>query len=233
VDLEFRTNLPTASKLINYGIVNPSTDRYLISLQKERDSVLHELELDAEKNSVPIVGPLVGKFLSIIAKSCNAENILEIGTATGYSAIWLARSFQNGHGKLLTIEYDRERMKQAEQNFKRAGLSGIIEIIPGKAQKIVPYMAKSRPAEFDLVFLDVGEKTLYVELLQPCLELLRVGGFLAADNTLWNGWVADSSNKNEETEIIRRFNEKVFKNEKLDASIVPLRDGVLVALKRR
>src|SRR5207245_144065 len=118
-------------------------DKYLLTLQKKRDTVLRELELDAGRNGVPIVGPLCGKFLSIIARSCCATNILEVGTATGYSAIWLAHSLRNNFGKLLTIEYDQKRRKQAERSFRKAGLSKLIEIIPGDARKIVPEMADS------------------------------------------------------------------------------------------
>ncbi len=215
-----------------YGIVNPEVDKYLFSLQKKRDSILSDLEQDASKNNVPIVGPLVGKLLSIIAQSCKAQNILEVGTATGYSGIWLARSIQNGSGKLLTIEYDPEKGKRAKISFKKAGLEGIVEIILGDARKIVPNIAKSRSGSFDIVFLDVGEKTLYVDLLQPCLDLIRPGGFLIADNTLWGGSVADKADRNKETVVIRTFNERVFKDDNLDASIIPLRDGVLVAFKK-
>lgn len=214
------------------GIMDERVEKYLSSLARKRDAVLHELEIDAEKRSVPIVGPLVGNVISIILKSANAEKALEVGTATGYSGIWIARSLSGERKKLTTIEVDPKMRRDAEANFQKAKLSKYVEIIAGNARAIVPELVKKNQGAFDAVFLDVGDKTLYVDLLDPCISALRTGGFLIADNTLWGGSVALSKDKSPETVTIRKFNELVYSDKRLEAAIIPLRDGFTVAYKK-
>lgn len=214
------------------GIIDERVEKYLSSLARKRDEVLHELEIDAEKRSVPIVGPLVGNVISIILKSANAEKALEVGTATGYSGIWIARSLGGERKKLTTIEVDPKMRRDAEANFKKAKLSKYVEIIGGNARAIVPELVEKNQGVFDAVFLDVGDKTLYVDLLDPCISVLRTGGFLIADNTLWGGSVALSKDKTPETVTIRKFNELVYSDKRLEAAIIPLRDGFTVAYKK-
>ncbi|HZW56635.1 MAG TPA: O-methyltransferase [Nitrososphaerales archaeon] len=213
------------------GIVFPRTDKYLHSLLRPRDSVLTDLEKDAEKNNVPIVGPLVGNLLSIIAESCNARKVLEIGTATGYSGIWLGRVVKKNSGKLITIEMDPKRREIATRSFRRAELTENIELLSGDANEIVPRLARDERGEFDLVFLDVGDKKLYVDLFEPSAALLRKGGYLVADNVLWSGQVAVPSDKSSETVIIRKFNNLVYSDSRFQPAIIPLRDGVMLARK--
>jgi predicted O-methyltransferase YrrM len=213
------------------GIVNGQVEDYLYSLLPKRDRILEDLEEDARRNSVPIIGPLVGTVISQIVQSISAESALEVGTATGYSGIWIGRSLKGSRRKLTTIELDKARIKQASASFKAAGISSYVEIIEGDARLIVPKIARKKRGEFDVVFLDVGEKTLYTDLLSPCLDALRLGGFLIADNTLWGGQVAVASDKNPETKTIRKFNSMVFSEKALLASIIPMRDGFTVAKK--
>jgi predicted O-methyltransferase YrrM len=212
------------------GITTPSVEKYLYGLLRPRDKVLTFLEKDAEKNDVPIVGPLEGNFLSLIAMSCQAKNILEVGTATGYSGIWLANVAKQNNGKLTTIEADQARVKIATKSFRDSGLSDSVEVITGDARAELPKITKSRSGKFDLVFLDVGDKGLYVDLLGDCVKALRVGGFLIADNTLWRGLVAVSA-EDRDTTTIREFNKRVYADKRLFPTVVPLRDGVTVALK--
>jgi caffeoyl-CoA O-methyltransferase len=214
------------------GIVDERVERYLASLAPKTDDVLQELERDAEKRSVPIVGPLVGRVISLILKSAHAEKALEVGTAIGYSGIWIARSLHGEKKKLTTIEFDPQMRKDAEANFKKAEISKYVEILPGNARAIVPELARKNRGAFDAVFLDVGDKKLYVDLLDSCILALRVGGFLFADNTLWGGAVAISKDNSPETVTIRRFNELVYSDKRFEAAIIPLRDGFTVAFKK-
>lgn len=213
------------------GIVFPETERYLDSLLRPRDTVLVEMERHAEKNGIHIIGPLVGHLLTIIAESCNARKILEIGTATGYSGIWLARAIKKNSGKLVTIDMDPERKEIAATNFARARLAQNTELLLGDASEIVPRLARKEGGDFDIVFLDVGDKKLYTDLFEPCAKLLRVGGYLTADNVLWGGSVADSSDKSEEAISIRKFNSLVYSDKRFQPVIIPMRDGVMVARK--
>jgi predicted O-methyltransferase YrrM len=214
------------------SIIAKNVEAYLDGLLRPRDDVLTFLERDAEKNGVPIVGPLVGNLLAMIATSCSAKNILEIGTATGYSGIWLGSIAKQNGGKLTTIEFDPQRAKIASKSFHDAGLDGSIEIVSGDARKEVPKISKGSAGKFDLTFLDVGDKSLYVDLLEDCINVLRVGGFLVADNALWLGKVPTST-RDRETVTIREFNRKIYDDNRLLPTLLPLRDGVIVALKTK
>jgi len=217
--------------IYNYRAITPErVEEYLYDLLRPRDRVLKALEKDAEKNDVPIIGPVVGNFLSLLATSISAKNILEIGTATGYSGIWLGSVAKQNGGKLTTIESDPARVKIASKSFRDAGLSESIEIIAGDARVEVPKLAEKSPGEFDISFIDVGEKSLYVDLLENCILALRVGGFLTADNTLWRGRVA-APYPDRDTRTLKEFNKRVYADKRLLPSLVPIRDGVMVALK--
>ncbi len=214
------------------GIVNSTVENYLFSLVTKRDKVLFDLEEDARKNSVPIIGPLVGTVISQIVRASGAKRALEIGAATGYSGIWIARSLSGKQKKLTTIEYDEKRVELATLSFKRAGILNFVEMLQGDAREIVPELARRHKESYDIVFLDVGDKTLYTDLFKPCVSALREGGFLIADNTLWGGQVAVPSDNGPETTTIRKFNSMVFSDKRLEASIIPLRDGFTVAYKK-
>ncbi len=211
--------------------MNEKVESYLSDLIHSSDPVLLELEKDASKRHVPIIGPQVARTISILLKPARPERALEIGTATGYSGICIARALQGKGKKLTTIETDPNRVKEARRNFQKASVSDYVEILEGDAREIVPYFVNKNKGKFDVVFLDVGDKTLYVELFKYCISALRVGGFLIADNTLWNGAVAVEKDTSPETSAIRKFNQLVFSDKRLDAAIIPLRDGLTVALK--
>lgn len=211
--------------------MNEKVNAYLSDLMHSSDPVLLELEKDASKRNVPIIGPQVARTISILLRSSRPERALEIGTATGYSGICIARALRGKGKKLTTVEADPNRAKEARRNFQKAGVSDYVEILQGDAREIVPYISKKNRGNFDVVFLDVGDKTLYVELFNYCVSAMRVGGFLLADNTLWNGAVAVKKDNSPETTAIRKFNRLVFSDKRLDAAIIPLRDGFTVALK--
>jgi predicted O-methyltransferase YrrM len=212
------------------GITTEPVEKYLYRLLKQRDNVLAFLEKGADEKDIPIIGPVVGNFLSLLATSCAARNILEIGTATGYSGIWLGRVAKQNGGKLTTIEMDPSRAKIASKSFYDADLADSIELVIGDARKEVPRIAKTLTGKVDFVFIDVGEKSLYVDLLEDCVKVLRVGGYLTADNTLWTGKVASSA-RDRDTTTLREYNKRVYSDERLLPSLVPIRDGVTIALK--
>ncbi len=218
-------------KYVPTGILNRKVDDYLESLLRPRDKTLSYLEKDADKNSVPIIGPQCGNLLALIATGCKAKNILEVGTATGYSGIWLARVAKSNSGKLTTIELDPKNRETAKKSFVEAGVGDSVEILSGDAKHIVPKISREQKGKFDIGFLDVGDKSLYVELLDPMIRAIRIGGYLIADNTLWNGSVADPLDKRAETKLFRKFNKLVYGDRRLFPTIIPLRDGVTIALK--
>ena len=143
----------------------------------DRDPLLIKLEEEAQNENIPIVGPVVGELLFLLARISQAKRILELGTATGYSAIFLARACKTFDGKVVTLENNQEMAARAQQNFKMAGLENHIEIRFGDA---MAELSKSKD-EYDFIFMDI-EKKDYVRALSHCENLLKTGGLLFADN---------------------------------------------------
>jgi caffeoyl-CoA O-methyltransferase len=147
-----------------------------------RDELLEELEGEAQREAIPIVGPVVGELLFILARATGAALILELGTATGYSGIYLARGCEPVQGRLLSLEMNETMAARARANFARAGLTGRVEVRVGEA--LSSLAALSGP--FDLIFLDI-DKESYLPALDHCQRLLRPGGLLVADNVGFAG----------------------------------------------
>jgi predicted O-methyltransferase YrrM len=213
-------------------VVTKETDLYLEKTIPKRDAVLKELEKHAEKNQVPILGPHVGTLLSVLARSTNAKNILEVGTATGYSGIWLARIAAANSGRLITVENDPEMKKIADESFRKAGLENSVEIILGDAREVIPRISETREGGFDLILMDVGEKKLYIRLLDDCIRALRKGGVLIADDTLWHGSVVISTENDPDTRVMRKFNKTILQDDRVESIVVPIGDGVTIAVKK-
>ncbi len=152
-------------------------EEYFKALIPARDELLLELEAEAEREKIPIVGPVVGELLFILAGATRARDILEIGTATGYSAIYLARACEPIGGRVVTLEHDSARAGRARQNLKKAGLAERVEVRVADALETLGRLDD----EFDLIFIDI-EKQDYIRALPDCQRLLRKGGLLVADN---------------------------------------------------
>jgi caffeoyl-CoA O-methyltransferase len=149
-----------------------------------RDDLLLKLEEEAEQEKIPIIGPVVGELLHILAGATKAMRILELGTATGYSAIYLARGAEAAGGGVVTLEREDDMARRAAANFKAAGIEAQIELRVGDA---LDEMNKMAPG-FDLIFMDV-DKEDYLPLLTQCHRLLRSGGLLVADNVAFQASV--------------------------------------------
>lgn len=200
-------------------------DDYLIRIARPRDRLLEKMEEYADTNNVPIIGPLVGRFIYNLAKTSQSRKILEIGTAIGYSGIWLARAIGPQRGDLTTIDMNPERVKIARKNFAEAGLDKTVKVVEGNAIDALPTLKD----EYDLIFLD-SDKNIYPDAFRLSLPKLRKGGLFVADNALWGGEVAKGG-KDSDTQSMIKFNKLVFGSQGLSSVIVPLRDGVLVSVK--
>lgn len=152
-------------------------EQYFRSFIPPRDELLQELEREAHREGIPIVGPVVGELLFIWARATQARTILELGTATGYSAIYLGRGCEPANGRVITLEWEEGMAARARANIAWAGLAERIEVRVGDAQVLM--QALSGP--FDLIFLDI-DKERYLPALAHCHRLLRSGGLLIADN---------------------------------------------------
>lgn len=157
-------------------IANP--EAYFRQFVAERDSLLLELEEEARKEEIPIIGPVVGELLHILVRATHAQKVLELGTATGYSAIYLARACEVSNGRVVTLETSREMAARARSNFQKAGLAHRIDIRVGDALDEMPALT----GPFDFIFMDI-DKEFYAPALPHCQRLLKTGGLLLIDNT--------------------------------------------------
>jgi len=147
-----------------------------------REALLMRMEEEARRERIPIVGPLVGELLFILARALRAAAILELGTATGYSALYLARGCEPSGGRVITLESDPAMAARARDNLAAAGVADRVEVREGEALQLMAAMS----GPFDLIFLDI-DKESYLPALEPCGRLLRPGGLLVADNVGFAG----------------------------------------------
>jgi caffeoyl-CoA O-methyltransferase len=204
-------------------ILREEQEQYLEALLPPRDGVAADIEADAAQHRVPIVDPEVGRFLYIAARSIQARRVLEVGTATGYSGLWLARALAEG-GKLVTIDVNPSRQGRARESWAAAGVADRVETITGPAIEVLPTLR----GPFDLLFID-ALKEEYRQYFDLALPLLRPGALVLVDNVLWKGRVA-AGEHDEETDAIRDFNAYTMSHPRLTAAILPLGDGVLYAV---
>ena len=212
-------------------IVPDAVERYLASLNRVSDPVLQDIAREGQDRNLPLVDAEVGALLRVLAIAVRASRILEIGTAIGYSGIWMAGALSEG-GMLLTMEVDDERVREARDNFRRAGLSERVSVISGNARLLLAKVS----GPFDLIFQD-GDKLMYGPMLDRLVDLLRPGGLLVTDNVLWDGDVvpgfgAHKHSNPADAEAIAAYNEQIHHHPSLITSIVPLRDGVAISVKR-
>jgi len=211
-------------------IVPDPVERYLAGLNRVIDPVLQEIARTGKEQDLPLIDAEVGALLRVLATAVGAKRILEVGTAIGYSGIWLAGALPPG-GMLLTLEMDEDRARKARDNFSGAGLADRATVIIGDAQRMLAKVS----GPFDLVFQD-GDKKLYTPLLDRLVGLLRPGGLLITDNVLWDGDVVPGFKKPTrdaaDTRAISEYNERLNAHPQLMTTTVPLRDGVAIAVKR-
>jgi predicted O-methyltransferase YrrM len=213
-------------------IVPDAIEQYLAALNRAGDGVLDEIARGNLTRGLPLVDAEVGALLRVLAAAAAATRILEIGTAIGYSGIWLAGALPPG-GMLLTMEMSEERAAEARANFAKAGLGDRTSVIVGDAQLKIAKVS----GPFDLIFQD-GSKQLYEPLLDRLVGLLRPGGLLVTDNVLWNGEVVPGfagtpTQPPEDTRAIAAYNERLASHPDLITAVVPLRDGVSISVKKR
>jgi predicted O-methyltransferase YrrM len=214
------------------GVIVPdAVERYLASLNRSDDSLLKEIARAGQERDLPLVDAEVGALLRTLAIAAGATRILEIGTAVGYSGIWLAGALPP-RGLLLTMEVSAERAREARENFARAGLADRVNVVVGDAQLMLAKFA----GPFDVIFQD-GDKQLYSPMLDRLVALLRPGGLLLTDNVLWDGevvpgFVSAPQRNPRDTRAIAEYNERLAAHPQLMTAIMPLRDGVAISVKR-
>lgn len=202
--------------------------RYLSRSHPDIDPALAALEKRGLEDTIPIVNRETGRMLGVMASALRAENVLEIGTAYGYSTLWFALA-QPESGRIVTIDPDRARTDIARQFWERAGVADRIEVINQPALSALPGLPKNH---FDIVFID-ALKEEYEQYFKAALPLLKTPGLLLADNLLWHHQAAQppSADDPATTKSIRRFNELFLHHPQLRATIIPVGDGLGIGAK--
>lgn len=209
------------------GFLQDDVEQYLYELLPERDEVISEMERYAEEHRVPIVGPAVARLLALFAQVSGAKRIFEMGSAIGYSTIWLAQA-AGPKGKVHYTDGDPANAKRATEYFRRAGVAKRINVQVGDALELV----KRTPGKFDLIFNDVN-KDQYPDALRAALPKLRRGGLFITDNTLWSGKAARPAAPGDTATLgVQEFNKLVYASKELYPVVIPLRDGVTVCRKQ-
>lgn len=204
-------------------------DQYIINHTSPEDNYLHELDRETNLNvlrSRMLSGHLQGQILSMVSCMIKPKCILEIGTFTGYSALCLTKGLAEG-GQLHTIEIDDELESIAQKYFLKSGMADRIVQHIGDAREIIPTIGQS----FDLVFID-ADKREYCDYYRLVFDYIPVGGFILADNVLWDGKVVDANAAGEEqTRGILGFNDLVQNDSRVKNVILPVRDGIMLVQK--
>ena len=204
------------------GFTNESVEQYLEGILPGRDPVLTDIEALADRDRIPIVGPVVGRLLEQLARMIHARRVFELGSAVGYSTIWWARGVApDGH--VYFSDFSPENTARAREYFERAELIDRVTLLTGDSLDLLD----QTDGEFDIVFNDI-DKHYYPEVYKRASGRVRVGGLLVADNVLWGGKVADPKVRDRDTDAIREFNRLAYDDPRYLTTILPIRDGVLV-----
>jgi predicted O-methyltransferase YrrM len=208
------------------GITADPVEDYLYSMLPPRDDVLAEIEAQAAKRNIPIVGPAVARILYQLALMVNAKSVFEMGSAVGYSTIWWARAVGDG-GRVFYTDGSRKNAEEARGYFEKAGVASRITVETGDALELL----SEQKQEFDIIFNDV-DKEDYPRVLKLAIPKLRKGGLFVTDNVLWSGKVAQKKPAEATTKAIQEFNRLLYASPELFTTILPIRDGVAVAMKK-
>ena len=211
--------------------LSPEVHDYLVRHGTPPEALLQELIEETRKLgpiSMMQIAPEQGAFMTLLARAIGARRAIEVGTFTGYSAISIARGLPDD-GRLLCCDVSGEWSAVARRFFEKAGLAHKIELrlAPG----IETLRALPATQDVDLAFID-ADKPSYPLYYEEILKRLRPGGLLLADNVLWLGRVVDASADDEQTQAIRRFNDLVARDERVDRVMLPIADGLTIARKR-
>ena len=210
--------------------LDPEIEHYALEHTEEESILLNELNRQTHLNILQprmLSGHLQGRILSFLSQSIQPKVILEIGTYTGYSALCMAEGLQND-GVLYTIDINKELAPFAQQYFNKSAHKKLIKMMVGNALEIIPKLNFN----WDLVFID-ADKENYSNYFDSVIERLNKGGMIIADNVLWSGKVTRPTSRNDiETKALKSFNEKVHADCRVSNVLMPVRDGMMIMIKK-
>ena len=209
------------------ALLAPQLNEYLEHLVPSRPAEMQAMEAYAKQARFPIIGPVAGHFCYLLARMTGARRIFEMGSGFGYSTAWFARAVkENGGGTVYHVVWDEALSRRARTHLRTLGFDGVVEYHVGEAVQTLRQTAGT----FDLIFNDI-DKEGYPASLPVVTEKLRPGGVLIVDNMFWHGQIFDAKDQTEETEGVRRLTTLITSDPGWISSIVPLRDGLLVAYR--
>jgi predicted O-methyltransferase YrrM len=207
--------------------------KYLLSVSVREPEIARRLREETQqlKNAQMQIGPDQGQFMQLLVQLLRARKTLEVGVFTGYSALWVAMGLPDD-GRMIACDISEEYTAVAKRYWKQAGVDQKIDLRLRSARDTLDELVKTGEAgTFDFAFID-ADKTNYENYYERALQLLRVGGLIAIDNTIWSGRVADPKEQDADTVAIRRLNEKVFRDERVTLSMLTVGGGLTLAMKR-
>ncbi len=216
-----------------YSPFDERTYQYLVGTSVRESEVARRLreETQTMTHAQMQIGPDQAQFMQLLVQLLSAKKTLEVGVFTGYSALWVALGLP-ADGRIIACDVSEEYTAVARRYWKEAGVDQKIDLRLGPAVETLDELLKANQAgSCDFAFID-ADKTNYENYYERALELLRVGGLIAIDNTLWSGKVANLDENDADTVAIRQLNEKLHSDERVTVSMLTIGDGLTLALKR-
>lgn len=216
----------------NLGL-SPALYRYLLETSAREPEVLRRLREETaqmEEGGMQI-SPEQGQFLALLLRLIGARRVLEVGTFTGYSALWMALALPE-NGRLIACDVSAEYTSVGRRFWQEAGVAHKIDLrFAPASETLTALIADGQAEQFDFAFID-ADKSGYNGYYEQCLELVRPGGLIAIDNVLWGGAVANDAAQDADTQALRALNAKLHADERIDLSLLPIGDGLTLARKR-
>jgi caffeoyl-CoA O-methyltransferase len=205
-----------------------AVQQYLASLVPPREPELQKMEEIAERDDFPIIGPACGYYCYQLARMIHAKSVFELGSGYGYSTAWFAKAVkENGGGVVHHTVWDEDLSKRAQVHLSALGLVDLIQFHNAEAVETL----RNTQGPFDIIFNDI-DKEGYPDSLPVTKEKLRHGGILIIDNMLWHGQTLDPNDHEKSTEAIRRYTRDITSDLDWIVSLIPARDGMIVAYKK-
>jgi predicted O-methyltransferase YrrM len=213
--------------------LDPEFLQYYRSIATREPEILRELRRETSANPMAMmqIAPEQGQFMAFLVKLLGAKNTLEVGVFTGYSSLAVALALPED-GRVMACDVSEEYTEIARRYWEKAGVSEKIELrIAPAVETLDELIATGRGETFDFAFID-ADKSNYDRYYEQCLQLVRSGGIIAIDNVFWGGKVADSNPSDNRTALIRSLNEKIHRDERVEISVIPIGDGLTLAMKK-
>ena len=213
--------------------MNDTIYQYILDHSLRDDPLMKELREETAKlpQAGMQIGPDQGQFMALMTKLVGAKQCLEIGVFTGYSSLAVAKALP-ADGRIIACDVSEEWTSIARKYWKKAGVEDKIDLRIGPALGTLDTLISLRQTNrFDMVFID-ADKTNYLAYYERCIELVKKGGLILVDNTLWSGEVANPANQKPDTVALRAFNDALHNDDRIDVALLPVGDGVTLARKR-